>query len=231
SRDSIGGRRLLACAGTLQAQYYVARSIVQRSNGAASSCWSTTVIPARTAAPATLPPNAAKIERISPISCLPGFARLELDHLRIRELRQLRRGAGEDREGGVVDRNHGLDAGQGDGPGGGGRSHGVLPADRQHRDGRSPGSHERHVAEQVRVARVIDPGAVLELDQPTPATDLASRLRAIASDGDATRMHGVEHGQLDPGRLDRAALVHADGLHPEPREVDLELVAADHSGT
>src|SRR5438105_5891195 len=194
------------------------------------SCWSAMLMPARTAAPATLPPSAARIESISPMSCLPGLPRLKLDYFGIGELRQLGRSPGQDRKGRVVDRDHGLHPGQGDGPRRGGGSHGEVTTDRQHRDGRTPRPHERHIAEEVGVARVVDPSTVFELDQPAPAADLACRLRAVAGDGDAPRVHGVEHRELDACCLDCAALVHADCLHAERRQVDRELVAAHHYG-
>src|SRR5207244_1627612 len=94
------------------------------------SCWSAMSMPARTAAPTTLPPKAARIERISPISCLPGLPRLKLDYFGIGELRQLGWSSSQDRKRRVMDRDHGLHPGQGDGPGRGGGSHGVVPANR-----------------------------------------------------------------------------------------------------
>ena len=129
-----------------------------------------------------------------------------------------------------MDRDDGLDSGQGDGPRRCGGPHGEVAANGQHRNCGSPGAHEGHVAKEVRVAGVVNPRPVFELDQPSPAADLAGRLRALAGEGDAAGMDRVEHGQLDPRRLDGAALVHADRLHAKASEVDLQLVAADDGG-
>ena len=60
------------------------------------------------------------------------------------------------------------------------RVHGVVAADRQDGDLRAePSLDEAHVAEEVGVAGVVDRRAVLELDDPAPAPEVARHLARI----------------------------------------------------
>jgi hypothetical protein len=150
----------------------------------------------------------------------------QLDHLCIRQRGQLGRRAGQDREGGVVNWDHGPHSAQRDGTGGTTGAHGVVPADGQHADGGAPIADQGHVTEQVRVAGVVDLRPVLELDEPAPAADLAGDLVLAAGHGHPAAVLGAEHGELDAGGLHRAAAIHADGLHAAAGQVHRQLVAA-----
>src|SRR4029077_11786124 len=66
---------------------------------------------------------------------------------------------------------------------------------------------QRHVPEDIRVAREIDREAVFELDHHPAGFTAVHDLRAIR---DPTRVLGVDEGDLDPPDIDRAALVAAD---------------------
>ena len=108
------------------------------------------------------------------------------------------------------------------------RAHRVVPADRQDGDLRLEAlADEAHVAEEVGVAGVVHGRAVLELDDPAPAAEVARDLVRARAEGRSAGVVGVDHREADAGRLERAALVHADRLDPARAEPDAHLVAAD----
>ena len=94
---------------------------------------------------------------------------------------------GEQREGPPVDRENVADAQEVDGDRGGSRVHREMAADRQHRQVRRVElANEPHVAEDRRIARVVDAIPVLELDDE--AHRLAEGLDRVAAEQVPARM-------------------------------------------
>ena len=91
-----------------------------------------------------------------------------------------------------------------------GRIHREVAADRQEGERRPvPLADQAHVAEHVRVAGEVEPEAVLELDDEADRLAEVERRLGAAVEV-AGRVVGPDHRDLEPGRLDRAALVHPD---------------------
>ena len=105
-----------------------------------------------------------------------------------------------------------------------------MAADGQDREVRPEQvADQGHVPERGRVAGVVDPEPVLELDhEPDRLAEVVDRLAAHRVAGGVDRGH---HRDPQAARLDRAALVHADDLGRLAQlaaEVQAQLVNARH---
>ena len=96
------------------------------------------------------------------------------------------------------------------GVGGLARSHGEVIADGQHDDfGSVKIADDRHIAEDIGVAGMVDLNAVLELDDVAAGFAAVDQLVAIL---DAAGVIGVDHGDFDVAEFLRAAFIHHGGL-------------------
>src|SRR5579872_746741 len=143
-----------------------------------------------------------------------GLARRHFDDAQTRDIRGLPAeffgSAGEYRKSPKVHRDDELHADQPDGVSGLLRIHRVVTADRQQGDiGFVDVTDDLHVHRRGGVPGVVDPNSVFERQHVTRCFAAVYHGIAVA---DAATMRSVRHGGLDAGRLDRAALVHADRL-------------------